>query len=49
MKSSKRVLLLGHMGVINELLPACDEELSRNRDLQDIPDMQELIIRPVVT
>lgn len=37
------------MGVINELLTACDEELSMNRDMLDIPDMQELTVRLVVT
>lgn len=38
--------------MIHEAVPVCDEELSRNMDMQDspdIPDGQELRIRLVVT
>lgn len=37
------------MDVIHEPIPVCDEELSGNMDMQDIPDRQEPNIRLVVT
>ena len=40
------------MDVIHEPIPVCDEELSRNMDTQDIPDIpdgQEPSIRLAVT
>ena len=33
------VLFLGHVNVIHEPVPVCDEELSRNMDMQDILDI----------
>lgn len=43
------VLFLGHMHVIHEPIPVCDEQLSGNIDMQDIPDRQEPNTRLVVT
>ena len=40
---------MGHMDVIDEPIPVCDEELSRNMDMHGIPDRQEPSIRLVVT
>lgn len=40
---------LSGIHVIHDPIPVCDEELSRNMDMQDIPDRQEPNTRLVVT